>query len=297
MLDSKLQTLITIQETGSFSKAAEKLCLTQPAVSHQIRLLEQELGAPLFERSRKGLRMTSEGEIALRYARRLNALYEDMNAEILHVDHSIKRLRVGITHTTESNSIAAALAKYSSRAHSPQVTLLTDSSQNLYKMLDSFAIDLAIVDEKPPKSFDSRLLITDSLVLIMPVSHPLGKKEIVSLSDLKKEKLILRLPSSETRQLLDKQLGALGKTLDEFNVFMEMDNIATIKDCVRQNLGLSILPQSACVNEIKKKKLLQRPIKNLSLIRETSLVYLPEFPEPKIIGDIVAACQKAKGNQ
>ncbi len=294
MLDNKVKTFLTIAETGSFSKAAQKLNLTQPAVSHQMHLLEEELKAVLFERSRKGLHLTGEGEIALRYARRLYALNEDMTAEILHMDHSIKRLRVGITHTSESNLVAAALAKYSSRQHSPQVTLLTDSSQDLYKKLDSFEIDLAIVDEKPPKNFASRLLNTDSLVLVMPTSHPLGKKEVVSLSELKKEKLILRLPSSETRQLLDKQLAALGKMITDFNVFMEMDNIATIKDCVRQNLGLSILPQSACQNEIKKKKLLVRPIKNLSLVRETSLVYLPDFPEPKILEDIVAACQKAK---
>ena len=296
MLDAKATTFLAIAETGSFSKAAEKLNLTQPAVSHQVRLLEEQLGVRLFERSHKNLHITPEGEVVLRYARRFRSLYEDMLEEVRSADHSIKRLRVGITHTSESNLVASALAKYSSRAHSPQVTLLTDTSQELYKKLDTYEIDLAIVDEKPPKGFSSRTLNTDYLALIMPVGHPLAKKEVVSFSELKKEKLILRLPTSETRQLLDKQLAAAGKSMEDLHVVMEMDNIATIKDCVRQNLGLSILPQSVCQNEIKKKKLLAKPMKNLSLIRETSLVSLTDFPEPQIIEEIVATYQKARGN-
>ncbi len=295
MLDPKIITFLTIVETGNFTKAAEKLNLTQPAVSHQMKQLEEELGVSLWKRSQRTISLTPEGEIVLRYVRRIRALNEDMKNEILHTDHSIKHLRVGITHTSESNLVASALARYSSREKSPQVTLLSDSSQRLYDLLDSYEIDLAIVDEKPPKNFASKTLNTDALLLIMPTGCPLAKKEMISLSDLKKEKLILRLPSSETRQLLDKQLQAAGKTLDDFNIFMEMDNIATIKDCVRQNLGLSILPQSVCQNEIKKKKLLGRPIKNLNLIRETSLVYLQDFPEPKIIEDIIQTYHKVNG--
>ena len=110
MLGSKLKTLLAVVDTGNFTRAAAQLYMTQPAVSHHIRQLEEEVGAPLIIRSKLGLRLTTQGEIVVKYARRMNALNEKMRQELQSAGRRLSVLRIGITHTSESNQTAAVLA-------------------------------------------------------------------------------------------------------------------------------------------------------------------------------------------
>ena len=102
MLDNKTETLIAVAEQKNFTRAAEALSLTQPAVSHQISQLEQSLGAKLFNRKKGELTLTQEGEIAVRYARILTSMDQKMHMEIADSKRNIKNLRIGLTHTSES---------------------------------------------------------------------------------------------------------------------------------------------------------------------------------------------------
>ena len=287
MLDAKIDTLLAIEKHGTFSRAAETLSLTQPAVSHQISLLEQELGVKLFERGKRGLAVTEEGEVVLKYARRMKALEESMRDELNRQDKELRRLRVGVTHTSESNKVALSLARYSSRHPGIHITIISDTIKNLYHKLDSYELDLAIVDEKPGTDrFEALKLDTDSLVCVVSPENPLAAKEKVSIEELKRQKLILRLPGSETRIQLESSLSALQISLDQFDVIMEVDNIATIKECVRKGLGISVLAKSACQYEVRKKKLAILPVENLSLIRERSVVYRRDYPHSEVIREI-----------
>ena len=99
MLNPKLNTLLTAAELGSFTRAAAALNLTQPAVSHHIRELEQQLGVTLFLRKKGEISLTPEGEIVLQYVRRMKALEQQMMQELKSSDRRLTRLRVGITHT------------------------------------------------------------------------------------------------------------------------------------------------------------------------------------------------------
>ena len=90
---------------------------------------------------------------------------------------------------------------------------------------------------------------------------------MVTLEDLKREKLILRLPSSGTRKLFESHLVSANESIDNFDIALEVDNIATIKDLVRKDLGVSVLARSACMDEIRKGKITSLPIENLSMIR------------------------------
>ena len=113
MLDPKLVTLLTICERGSFTKAAEELSLTQPAVSHHIRQLETELGMRIFYRKRGEILLTQEGKILVKYAKRIMGLYEKMHRDLTAAARQMTTLRVGVTHTAESNLMVEVLAKYS----------------------------------------------------------------------------------------------------------------------------------------------------------------------------------------
>lgn len=131
-----------------------------------------------------------------------------------------------------------------------------------------------------------RRLDTDCLILAVSTENPLAKQNIVTLSELKKQKMILRLPNSGTRNLFVSHLESNNLSLDDFNVILEVDNIATIKDLIRRNFGVSILAKSACMDELRKGKLVALPVENLSMIREINLVYHRDFEHVDILRDI-----------
>lgn len=288
MLGTKLQTLLAVVEYKNFTRAAEELNMTQPAVSHHIKQLEQEVNAPLFIRNKSGLKLTPQGEIVVKYARRMNALNGKMYSELQNAQRHLSLLRIGITHTSESNFTAAALAKYSNQKGKLKIILFTDTINNLYDMLENYEIDLAIVDGAYNDSrFSSMLLDTDYLTCVMSVDNPLAKKGVVTLAELKKQKMILRTPASATRTLFESALESNNETIQSFDVTLEVDNIATIKDLIRKDLGVSILPRSACLDELKKKKIAALPIENLSMVRETKIIYNKDFTHTEILNEII----------
>lgn len=293
MLSVKLKTLLAIAEQRNFTKAAEQLSLTQPAVSHHIRQLEEEFGVTLFVRGKGGLKLTSEGEIVVHYARRMAALYDRLQSDLASAEKRITRLRVGITHTAESNLTTEVLAKCSGNASGFSITILTDTINNLYTMLENYEIDLAIVEGNTSnRALRSLVLDTDFLVCVMSADNPLSRSAMITLEQLKKERMILRLPSSATRILFDSTLRSLNDSPDNYNITIEVDNIATIKDLVRKNLGVSVLPKSACVKELRKGKLAALPIENLSMVRETRIVYSKDFAHMDILQEITKEYQQ-----
>ena len=289
MLSARLQTFLAVIEEQSFTRAAERLSLTQPAVSHHMKQLEEELGVTLFVRGRrKGFSLTPQGEIAAKYARRMSALYEKLRVELENAEKNLTKLRVGITHTAESNLTAQALAKCSGPDLS--ITILTDSIQNLYDMLENYELDLAIAEGTPGSPMLCSLMLdTDYLVCVLAREHPLAKRAMITLGELKRERMILRLPSSATRRLFEATLNSLNETIGSFNIILEVVNIATIKDLVRKQMGVSILPRSACMDELRKGKIAALPIENLSMVRETRLVYSRDFSNMEILQQIARA--------
>lgn len=207
MMDARLQTLLKVSETRNFTKAAEQLSLTQPAVSQHIRQLEQELGTSLFVRGEGALKITTEGEIAVKYARRIQTLYQNLEQSLIDERRNITRLSVGITHTAESNIMVEVLAKYSSLKQGCRITITSDTINNLYYKLKTYELDIVIVEGKIVDSnFNTVMLDTDSLILAVSKENPLAKQNIVTLEALKREKLILRLPDSNTRNLFASHL-------------------------------------------------------------------------------------------
>lgn len=268
MLNSKLETLLKVYELKSFTRAAEQLSMTQPAVSLQVKQLEQELNVRIFNRSRGELSLTGEGEIVLKYAKRIKMLYKNMEQRIEDERRRVTRLTVGITHTAESNLVAEVLAKYCSGNEGVSIKIISGTIKNLYEKLKTYEIDLAIVEGKlMDPDFNSLLLDTDCLVLVVSNNNSLAAKNMVTINELKREKMILRLPNSGTRNLFISHLESQNMSIDEFNVILEVDNIATIKDLIRRDFGVSILAKSACLDELRKGKITVLPVENLSMVR------------------------------
>ncbi len=295
MIDIRIKTLLAVVEQGSFTKAAKQLSLTQPAISHHISALESELDKKIFIRGKSELKLTPDGELIVKYARRMNALNDKLQGELAGGDRRLSSVRIGITHTAESNLITEVLAKYGREGDGASITIITEPITNLYSMLENYELDLAIVDGKPSgKELRSLMLDTDYLVCVLANENPLAKHEMVTLRELRKEKMILRLPSSATRIQFEQQLERIGESITDFDIMLEVDNIATIKDLIRKNLGVSILAKSACMDEFMKGKITVLPIENLSMIRETNIVYHKDFDHNDILGRILKLYREAK---
>lgn len=293
MFSSKLRTLLTVAECQNFTKAAQELALTQPAVSHHISQLEEEFGIAIFIRGKGGLKLTEDGEIVVKYAKRMAALYEKMRADLQAKEKHIATLRVGITHTAESNITAEVLAKCSGENEGFSITIVTDTIKNLYTMLGNYEIDMAIVDGNAgDPSFSSLVLDTDYLVCVMAPGNALTRNAMITLEQLRRQRMILRLPTSATRILFDSTLRSMNDSPDNYNIVMEVDNIATIKDLVRKNLGVSVLAKSACARELRKGQLIALPIENLTMVRETRIVYNKDFANKNVLQEIMRVYQE-----
>ena len=290
LLDDKLETFIAVCEVKNFTKAGEMLGLTQPAVSQHIKKLEEELDTQIFLRKKGEITLSQEGEIALLYAKRMHALQDKMRDKIKSAKANIRKIRIGITHTQESGYMIEALSKMALAYENLNITFITDTIKNLYAMLENFELDVLIIEEKPSNpDFNFMVLDTHMLTCMVSSQNPLAQKQAITLNELKKKHLILRLPTSATSVKFASSLEAIGESIDNFDVVIEVDSIATIKNLVKKDIGVSILSKGACVKELQKKSLVALPIENLSMTRETTIVYHKTFNHVEIIERIAAA--------
>lgn len=288
MLDTKLYTLLKVAEYRNYTQAARMLNLTQPAVSQHIRGLENELGVKLFERVGSRLVLTRAGEKAVSAARAISNLYDNLRYEISESNYGVRELKIGITHTAESNHISEALAGYVSANHGIKIRVITDTQAELRRKLKSFELDMAIIDGSvSDESLVSILLDTDRLVLVTDPSHPLARKMSVTIEDIRHEKLILRLPSSGTGNMFISAIQARDISISAFDVIMEVENVATIKDLIRQRYGVSVLAESACLDEIEKNELAALPIDQLNMKRGINIIYTKGFQYEEFADEII----------
>ena len=288
MVDNRLYSLLKIVELGSYTKAAEQLSLSQPAVSQHIRQLEESLHVKIFEHAHNKFRLTREGEIVVKYASQMIALSNNLEQALKNEREQTRSLTIGITHTAESSAIIEALVAYTNRYEGLNLKILTNTADKLYAMLKNYELDFAFIEGKSSDPALGYLMLdTDCLVLAVAPDHPLAGKSMVTIDQLRKEKLILRLPNSNTRNLFEATLKSQNLAIEDFNITLEIDSVASIKDLVRRGFGVSVLAKSACLDEQRKKKLCLLTIENLSMVRETNIVYRKNFEHPELLQGIV----------
>lgn len=289
MLDIRFKTLLSVIEEKNFSKAAEKLSLTQPAISHHINQLEAEYGVKIISRGKREISLTPEGELIANYAKRMAALESKLLYELKNIDTAAKKIRIGVTHTAESNMFTEIVGYYSLNNPNISIIIITDTTSNLYKMVENYELDLAYVDGMiEDSSLKFFPVDKDDLVCVLSINNPLVSKKSVTLEELKKERLILRLQTSTTRKIFEASLEYNNDSIKNYNVVLEVDNIATIKDLIRKDFGISVLAKSACMDEVNKKKLAILPIEKLQMIRQNYIIYNVYFNHVEIIKDIIS---------
>ncbi len=288
MIDPKIKTLLTLVETESFTKTAELLFITQPAVSHQIRLLEEEYDIKIFNKSGRGLKLTTEGEILHKYAKQATGVQENALIALEDCRHNIKRLVVGMTATAEENLLPQVVAEYCNIHGKTKVRIETGTLESLRAHLQTFEIDLAIVGGFiADDEFTTMKIDTDYLNLVVSPENSLATHQSVTLDRLKEEKLILRPSTAATRRQFEQFLNQNGETIKNYNVMMEIDNVPIIKELVFNNQGVTVMSHSACLLEQLAGKLYVVPLAGgFRMVRELNIIYRNSYRHPEVADEL-----------
>ncbi len=268
----QLRTLRIVAETLNFTKASEKLHLTQSAVSHQIKALEEDLRVPLFIRAKRGVLLTDAGKIALKYAVRILEEAEEMRERLAGREIAlVGRVRVAAA-TQALVFLFAPLFEDFMDAHE-SVELLFRTTVSTEQTVEDILNGVADVGFASLAVYSPNLqvveLFDDELVLVVGKKHRLNKLIEVSINRIKQEKWILFERGASIRRATD---DFFKKVKIEPETALESNDTYFIKIMIEHGLGISLMPSWAVREEIKNGKLAQVKIKNHELRRSVAMV-------------------------
>lgn len=276
----RIQVFRSVARHLNFSRAAEELLLTQPAVTQQIKALEDELGVPLFDRGGGHISLTPGGTALLPYADRMKELSDEAVAAVAAAyGQQAGGLALGASQTIGQYLLANLLATFL-RSH-PQVTV-TVRSGNSDAMLEALLarqIQLALI-EGPERRKDIHIepFMEDHMVLVVPPGHEWADHEL-EVSDLCRQKLLLREFGSGSRRVVEQALAAAGVKTKDLCVGLEFDSNEGLLSAVEAGLGVTFVSRWAVRNQLSLGTLKLARVRGLKLSRKLSMAY-PAGPEP-----------------
>ncbi|ASJ76075.1 selenium metabolism-associated LysR family transcriptional regulator [Granulosicoccus antarcticus] len=262
MSDRRLQVFHTVGGVLSFTRAAELLHMTQPAVTHQIRQLEEELNARLFDRSNNRISLTTAGQQVMEYADRILALYDEMQ-------ESVKALtgdRTGLVTLGASTTIAeymlpGLLGGFRQWFPEVQIRLRVANTDAVVSMVADNSIELGVVESE----VDNQLLRVeqcqrDELQVIVPPEHELAQKSCITVLELTDYPFIYREGGSGTRSVIERYFSEHGVSVNDLNRPFELGSTEAIKGAVQAGVGISIVSRSALQKELSLGQLVALPL-------------------------------------
>ncbi|WP_278265350.1 LysR family transcriptional regulator [Nocardia sp. AG03] len=239
----QLRYVIAVAETSSFTRAAERCLVVQSALSHQIARLERELGARLFERTSRRVRLTPAGEAFLPAARQCLEAAERAAAEVAAAVGEVRgRLAVGLIPSVTAVDVPAALRAFRVRHPQVRISLRAGASERLTELVAQGGLDVAFLGlppTAPPRGVSAHELVRDLLVAVVAPTHPLADATAVDLRALSSEVFVDLPPGTAGRAQSDLAFAAAGLDRD---VAFEVTSADYIAGLVRQDLGIALLP-------------------------------------------------------
>jgi LysR family cyn operon transcriptional activator len=239
-----LRYFLAVAEAAHFTKAAARLHVTQPTLSHQIRQLEKQLNLPLFDRVGRRVKLTAAGELLLPRARRVISELEEAQTALGEL-HGLQRgeLKVGIVQTVNACVIPEIVARFSAAHPGIRVTCSETAVEEIEAGLESGRLDLGISFLPPArKSLEGEQLFAEELVAVVADSHPLSRRRHLRVRELAAQPLVLLSTKYCTRQLIDRAFAEAGVQPE---VQVEMNSVASILSTVRQAHLITLLPSLA----------------------------------------------------
>lgn len=255
----QLRTLLAVAELGSLSKAADRLRIAQPALSRQIRLLEEELGSRLFERHGRGMVITDTGRQIVGRASRIMSEVNGIFGDIADLSESLTgHVVIGMPPTVAEIVTVPLVAAFRKSHPNMELRVVSAFTGYLLDWLQRGEIDIAVLyDPRPTRSLRSTPLLQESLFLIGPAGHPFSLYRAVPFRQLGEETLFLPSRQHGLRSILERYAADAGITL---KVGVEADSLSILKDLVKNGLGTTILPLPSIHEDVASGRLTAAPL-------------------------------------
>ncbi len=277
MIDFSLKVFLVVAKMNSFTRAAEFLNLSQPAVTHQIKNLETMLRTKLFNRCQNKIFLTKSGTILLKYAEDINLLYQNAMREIQEVNNRVAGdVLIGSASLLGKYFLPRVIGEFKKTYSEVNISMLVGNSKEILEYLQNDVIELAIVSEPIPfKNLVAFPLYSDHLTIIVDPDHPWSRKKEISPADLFSKDFISREVGSGTREVYLKFLEVYlrGKRL---KTVMVLGNTEAVKMAVIGKMGFSIVSRLAARSEVELGLLKEVRIKNVNMSRDFFVVFKSE---------------------
>ena len=265
-----------VAQMKSFSRAAAELSISQPAVSIQVRELENSLGSSLLHRMRRELRLTEAGEAVFSYSQRIFSLAEEMHSRVRDIQGlNIGKLTVGSSTTPGEYILPWLIGKFRQQHSGIQVSLTIGNTQSVVDRIHAHELDMGMAGSHVNlKGLASFPYLLDNLVIIAAPTHPLAQQEDISIGDLRKYDFIMREPGSATRKTAEDFLSGNGRNRSEPpRITMELGSNEAIKMAVAAGLGLGILSEFAITPDVTAGLIQVLPVNKWDCSRQLSVFY------------------------
>lgn len=274
MIDFRIDSFLAVCRHLSFTKAAEQLHITQPAISQHIHALETAYGTKLFAFQGKKMTLTEAGLL-------LYQVSTTMKQDALHLKETIantafkrRRLSFGVTLTVGEFVIADRLKAYLDLYPDAEIQMIVSNTSDLLEKLGLGEIDFAIIEGNFSKEAYEHLLFSqERFIPVCSQTYPFLKKP-TTLADLLSERLLIRESGSGTREILEKNLDAKNMTIKDFKHIVEIGGINAIKSMVAAGCGVSFLYEAAVKEELSSQCMMEIPLEVFRVIHDFSFIWL-----------------------
>ncbi len=268
----QLEHFLAVVEEGTFTRAAERVSRSQPAVSQSIKKLEDEIGGHLFSRDLHGVSLTDAGKALVEYARKMVHTRDDAMREL----GALKTLKTGALNIAAHESAAvyllpAAVRVYLSRFPDVRIGIYRSAPNDIPRQVMDREVHVGFVQDQP--GFHELKCVevhTDEMVLVTPPSHPLAKRQGVRIRDLGSERFVVHHLCSSTEQKILRVFEQHGTPC---RIAAELWNFENIKGFVQAEVGIAIVPRITVARELNDRTLIHIPVAELNLPRRTLMVF------------------------
>ncbi|MEQ1921029.1 MAG: LysR family transcriptional regulator [Pyrinomonadaceae bacterium] len=268
---NQLEVLVTVARERSFSRAAEVLNRTQPAISQAVRRLEHEVGEKLFDRSTKDGTLTFAGEVLLDYARQMLNLRYTAQAALVEM-RNLHHGKVTISANEHTVFYLLPVIEEFRRQHPLiKIEVQRGVASRIPKQITGREVELGVISFTPnDESLRSVSVLTDELVLIASPKHKLAKQSSVSIKDLGNETFVAHNAPSPYRQ---KVIESFEKHKTSLYISVELPSLEAIKKLVEKGVGVALVPKLSAAAEIEGGRLAALSVKEMKLERKLNIVY------------------------
>jgi LysR family transcriptional regulator, transcriptional activator of the cysJI operon len=277
----RLTVFRAVAAQRSFRRAAEQLYLTQPAVTQQIKALEELVGLPLFDRSGREVTLTAAGAVLLQYTEQSGALLEQAAVELASLKGQISgTLRIAASTTIAQYILPPLLGAFLRLHPAVHVELESSNTESVADAIASGRATLGLVEGPPHASqVRSEIWLEDELVLLVPPSHEWAGQRAVTLQQIATAPLLMRERGSGTREVVETTLEAAGLPARDLQIALELNSTEAILGCIESGVGIGFVSRSAIQRQLALGTLAIVPVLGLTIPRNL-LLLTPTGPEP-----------------